>query len=110
VLQAQEAFLKLIHWFVTAPLALLLIIFAVSNRDAATVTLWPLPLAIDAPLYLIVLLSLLVGFLAGELVAWFNGRRWRREARFRARRIEALERELAARQTITTPSPTATHD
>jgi len=89
---------RLIHWLVTAPLALLLIIFAVSNRDSTVVTFWPLPAELAAPLYLIVLLSLLVGFLAGEFVAWINGRRWRREARFRARRIEALERELAATQ------------
>ena len=90
--------MKLIHWLVTAPLALLLIIFAVSNRDSTIVTFWPLPAELAAPLYLVVLLALLVGFLVGELVAWINGRRWRREARFRARRIEALERELAATQ------------
>ena len=47
---------------------------------------------------LVVLLALLVGFLLGELVAWLNGRRWRREARSRGRRLDALERELAATQ------------
>ena len=90
--------MKLIHWLVTLPLAVIIVLFAVSNRDGVIVTFWPIPLAIEAPLYLVVLLALLVGFLVGELVAWINGRRWRREARFRARRIEALERELAATQ------------
>ncbi|MBV8654029.1 MAG: hypothetical protein JO255_21400, partial [Alphaproteobacteria bacterium] len=36
--------------------------------------------------------------LAGEIVAWIGGRRWRREARQRAQRIAALERELVATQ------------
>jgi uncharacterized integral membrane protein len=89
---------KLIHWLVTLPLAILLVIFAVSNRDGVLVTFWPLPVVLEAPLYLVVLLALFVGFLVGELVAWVNGRRWRREARRRARRIEALEHELDVTQ------------
>ncbi len=90
--------MKLVHWLVTLPLALLLVVFAVSNRESVMVTLWPLPVVLDAPLYLVVLLILLIGFLIGQLVAWINGRHWRREARRRARRIESLERELAATQ------------
>jgi len=89
---------KLVHWLVTLPLAIILVIFAVSNREGVIVTLWPLPVTLEAPLYLVVLLALFAGFLVGELVAWINGRRWRREARRRARRIEALERELDATQ------------
>ena len=89
---------KLIHWLVTLPLAIIIVLFAVSNRDGVIVTFWPIPLAIEAPLYLIVLLALAVGFLVGELVAWINGRHHRRHARRRARRIEELERELGATQ------------
>jgi putative membrane protein len=89
---------KLVHWLVTAPLTLLLIDFAVSNLEQVPVGLWPFSDVVLAPLYLVVLAALLLGFLLGELVAWVNGRRWRREARRRARRIEALERELAATQ------------
>jgi uncharacterized integral membrane protein len=87
---------RLFHWLVTAPAALVLIIFAVTNRDAVTLNFWPLPVTLHAPVYLIVLLALLAGFLIGELVAWINGRRWRREARHSARRVEELEREIAA--------------
>ena len=90
--------MKLIHWLVTLPLAIIIVLFAVSNRDGVTVTFWPIPVAIEAPLYLIVLLALAVGFLVGELVAWINGRHHRRHARRRARRIEELERELGATQ------------
>jgi len=88
-----------VHWVVTLPAAIVILLFAVSNRDSVTVTLWPLPARLDASLYLVMLLALLVGFLVGEFVAWVNGGRARRLARERARRIEALERELAATQT-----------
>ena len=90
--------MRLVHWLVTAPVTLLLIIFAVSNRESVHVTFWPLPAYVDAPLYLVVLLAVLIGFLVGEFVAWVNGRSWRQEARRRRRRAEALERELAATQ------------
>ncbi len=78
--------MRLFHWLVTAPVALVLIVFAVTNRDAITLNFWPLPVTLQAPVYLIVFLALLAGFLIGELVAWINGRRWRREARHSARR------------------------
>jgi lipopolysaccharide assembly protein A len=90
--------LRFVYWTATALVALLLVIFAVSNREDVVVTFWPLPVMLAAPLYVVVLLALLAGFLVGELVAWINGRRSRREARRRGRRIEALERELAATQ------------
>jgi uncharacterized integral membrane protein len=96
---------KLVHWFVTLPLAILLVLFAVSNRDTVGVTFWPLPIQLEAPLWLVVLLCGLIGFLFGEFIAWANGRRWRRAARQRSRRIEALERELAATQAQLPQSP-----
>ncbi len=88
--------MKTLRWVLIGLVALALIIFAVANRDNVSLTLWPLPLALDAPLYLVVLLTLLVGFLLGELVAWMNGHRWRREARRSAKRADELERQLAA--------------
>ncbi|HVA15086.1 MAG TPA: lipopolysaccharide assembly protein LapA domain-containing protein [Stellaceae bacterium] len=88
--------MRYLRWVLLGLVALILIVFAVANRNLITLTFWPLPIALGAPLYLVVLLTLLAGFLLGELVAWLNGRRWRREARRNARRIEELERELAA--------------
>ena len=75
----------------------MLTVFAVPNRERVDVVLWPF-LTLEAPLYLVTLLALLAGFLGGAVVAWINGRHWRRKARQRARRIEALERELSATQ------------
>jgi uncharacterized integral membrane protein len=94
-----------VHWVVTAPAALILGSFAVSNRADVAVTLWPVLGSAEVPLYFIVLAALLVGFLAGEFVAWINGGNARRKARERQRRIEALERELSAAQSKSAPAP-----
>jgi uncharacterized integral membrane protein len=88
--------MKLLFWIVLALVALILMLFAVSNRETVSLGLWLLPgAAIELPLYLLVLGTLIVGFVVGELVgSW----RWRREARRGRQRIAMLERELEAAQ------------
>ena len=90
--------MKLVHWLVTLPLAVVLVVFAVSNLEVVPIGFWPFAELGSERLGVIVLAAMLLGFLAGELVAWINGGGWRREARRRARRIDALERELLATQ------------
>ncbi|HUK58360.1 MAG TPA: LapA family protein [Stellaceae bacterium] len=94
-----------VHWIVTAPAAVVAALFAVSNREHVSVGLWPLPDVLDAPLYLVVLAALVVGFLFGEFVAWLGAGQTRRLARERMRRIAALERELNAAQSTLAQQP-----
>jgi uncharacterized integral membrane protein len=79
-------------------IAVVLILFAVSNRETVSVGVWPLPFLADVPLYLLCFLSLAIGALIGVAIAWMAGHRTRRELRARRRRIDALERELMATQ------------
>ena len=79
-------------------IAIFLILFAVSNRDTVSVAFWPLPFLVDMPLYLLCVLSLVIGTLIGVATGWMAGHGKRRELRSRRRRIEALERELTATQ------------
>jgi putative membrane protein len=88
--------MKFFWWLILALVALVLILFAVSNREAVSVALWPLPATIELPLYLVVLGMLIIGFLSGQFVTWIAGWRWRREARRSRERIARLERELDA--------------
>jgi uncharacterized integral membrane protein len=90
--------MKLLFWIFVALVAVVLALFAVANREAVSIGLWPLPFVLDLPLYLALLAALLIGFAAGALAAWIAGRHGRREGRRRGRRIAALERELAATQ------------
>jgi putative membrane protein len=94
---------RFVYWFVALLVAIVAVDFAISNLDPVVVGFWPLE-SVETRLCIVVLLALLVGFLAGELMAWINGRGWRREARKRARRVEALERELAATR-VPPPTP-----
>jgi uncharacterized integral membrane protein len=90
---------RVVRWVVAVVVALLLVIFAISNRQTVEVTFWPFPVVIDSALSLIVLGAVVIAFLAGQFLAWLGAQRWRHEARAKQRRIEALERELAATQT-----------
>lgn len=88
--------MKVLSWLVGLPLAVIVLLFALSNRHGVTVGLWPFEDGIDLPVYLIVLLPLLVGFLAGALLAGLKGLKHRRALRQQARRVADLERQLDA--------------
>jgi lipopolysaccharide assembly protein A len=87
-----------VFWSVTLIAAAVLVPFAIANRTTVSLGLWPLPFLLEAPVYLLVLLTLLAGFFIGAACVWIAGHRSRRELRRRRRRLEALERELAATQ------------
>ena len=90
--------MRILYWAGLVVIAIVLILFAVSNRDTVSVGFWPLPFLADVPLYLLCFLSLVTGALIGAATAWMVGHRKRRELRSRRRRIDALERELMATQ------------
>ncbi len=74
------------------------VVFAVSNLQRVTLSLWPLPFELEAPLFLIGLAGIVVGILAGGAIAWVGQRVWRRRARQLERRIARLEKDLSALQ------------
>jgi uncharacterized integral membrane protein len=85
---------RYLSWIISIPIALLAISFAVSNREAIDLTVWPLPFVLAAPVYLLVLLTLVLGFIVGGLVAWGGQHHHRREARRSRERIRQLTAEL----------------
>ena len=89
--------MRLVYWLAALVVALTVAVIAANNGEGVQVILWPF-LTLDAPLYLVALLPLLLGLLMGALIAWVGGRHSRRAARRRERRIESLERELGAAQ------------
>jgi len=89
---------KHLSWIITLPLLAIAVIFAIQHRQRVEIDLWPLPIQVEPPLYVLVLLAIFVGFLIGGCVTWLSQGRHRRRARERRFRIEALERELAAAQ------------
>lgn len=63
--------------FITLPVALVLVLLAIANRQIVTLSLDPLSsepqLALRLPLFLALFASLLVGLLVGGAVAWTSG-------------------------------------
>src|ERR1700733_4241560 len=53
-------------------LLLLALAFAISNRQAATISLWPFDAQVEAPLYLLTLGLLFIGLLLGAGFAWLS--------------------------------------
>lgn len=87
--------MKRLSWIVSLPLLFLAVLFALSNRQAVTLDLWPFEVGLTLPLYLLFLATLFIGFLFGGLAAWLSAGRQRRRARELRNRLAALEREVA---------------
>jgi uncharacterized integral membrane protein len=67
-------------------LGVIFVVFAVANRHWVTVSFDPLVSAdpsfsITMPLFLVIILSVATGVVAGGCATWFRQRRWRRAAR-----------------------------
>jgi uncharacterized integral membrane protein len=79
------------------PLAAIIVLFSVANRQSVTVSLDPFhadtpALAFPAPLFVLLFGALILGLVIGGMAAWARQGRWRRAAR----RIEADAEKLRA--------------
>lgn len=74
-------------------LTVIVVLFAVSNRQTVEIVLWPLPFAAAAPVYVLALGMFVIGFFCGGLAAWLRGLGG--PTRAAARRAKPLEREVA---------------
>jgi uncharacterized integral membrane protein len=107
---------KLLAAVILIPLAVLMVMLAVANRASVPVSLDPFSanapaLTVHVPLFLLLLIALIVGVLAGGIAAWLKQAKWRRAARrldrdLRTARADAEDarRRLAAAQT-SPPAP-----
>jgi len=77
---------KIASVLIAVPVAVLIVLFAVANRQWVGVSLDPfasdLPaLAVTLPFYLVILLALIAGVVVGGVATWFGQARWRRATR-----------------------------
>jgi uncharacterized integral membrane protein len=89
---------KIVTALVLILVALVLISFAIANRQVVTVSLDPFDaanpaLVVSQPLYLIIFVLLIAGVVLGGCAAWLRQAKWRA----RARRAEAQLNALRAR-------------
>ena len=88
---------KIVKALILVPLAIILIAFAVANRQTVTVSFDPFDkaepaFALALPLYVLILALVIAGVIVGGIAAWMRQGRWRG----RARLAESKARELRA--------------
>ena len=86
--------MRRLSWVLTVPITVICVVFAVANQQAVTIDLWPLALSYTLPVYVMVLLLLLIGFLIGAAVMWISAGRLRDKARRNYYKASDLEREV----------------
>jgi len=103
---------QLIGWFLLLPLCVLLIIFALANRQLVVVNFNPLaPVeSLDAPgfgipLFFVIYAVLLIGVLLGGVATWFAQGHHRIEKRKFRRESERLRFDLDQARRPHTPIP-----
>ena len=83
------------------PLLVILVVFALSNKQAVQLGLWPTDIQVEVPVSLAVLGIAGLFFLFGALVAWSGTI----AERGRARRAEAAVRQLEAQLAVARARP-----
>ena len=86
---------RILSWIVAAPIVILVLWFALSNLNAITLRLWPLPFDLTIPIAFLTLSQLFICFLLGAIVTWIGDRHRRRETRLLNKRVAELEQSLA---------------
>ncbi len=105
---------RIVSTLIVVPLAVILIAFAVANRQSVTVSFDPFSLtspayAATVPLFILIFALLILGVLIGGAAAWVGQTKWRRTARKLDGEVRILHQELDAirRRFAPEPPPTA---
>ena len=89
---------RFVSLVILIPLAVVIVMFAVANREIITVSFDPFDsanpaYALKTPLFILIFVLVAVGVVVGGVAAWLRQHKWR----MRARRAEAEARELRAK-------------
>lgn len=104
---------RFLAWVLGLPAAIILVAFAVANRQFVTVSLDPISpqdpwIALSLPLWSLLYIGIFIGLVTGWVGAWINQHHWRKEARRSRQELERTrqredERTRAERRNQLTP-------
>jgi uncharacterized integral membrane protein len=91
---------RFVSALILVPLAIVLVAFAVANRQTVVVSLDPFDqahpaLSYGVPLFALILVLAIGGVIVGGIAAWLRQSKWRRAARLAQREARELRTELA---------------
>lgn len=94
-------FSKIVFWLVLVPIAIIILMFAVANREHVTVSFDPFSAhapaaAISVPVFVLVFVLVILGIFIGGVASWLRQSAYRRAARQRDAEVNALRREIDA--------------
>ena len=94
---------KFVTAFIVVPLLIVLVMFAVANRQLVTISFDPFDtenpaFAFKSPLFILIFVLIAVGSIIGGISTWIGQRKWRARARHADRKIRALHEQLAERK------------
>jgi uncharacterized membrane protein YciS (DUF1049 family) len=98
---AGQVLRKIVAAVILIPLAVVIIAFAVANRQIVTVSLDPFSSehpasSLTLPLFGLIIVLLIAGVVIGGVAAWLRQAKWRRIARRLEREAEQLRGEVAS--------------
>lgn len=92
---ARRSFIaRTLSMLIGLPIALIIVLFAVSNRNLVEVGFWPLPFVVHVPAYILGLCTIVFGFILGVFATWISGGSSRQRARFAEGRARRLAKDL----------------
>jgi uncharacterized integral membrane protein len=108
-------FRKIVTGIIIVPLAIIIVAFAVANRQMVTVSFDPFSstspaYAASLPLFVLIFILLIVGVIIGGAAAWIGQAKWRRGARALDDEVRKLRSEvdtIEQRMMMTPPPPDA---
>lgn len=88
---------------VLAPLAILIVSFAVANRSGVVISFDPFSpeapaLAVTLPLFLVIMIALMAGVIVGGAASWLKGAKWRNAVRRLAGELRRVRNEAGELQ------------
>lgn len=91
---------KLLIWLVLVPLAVIILAFAMANRQMITISFDPFNAAqpaasITLPLFVLIFILVVLGVVIGGIAAWMRQSHYRRAARVLEGDVAGLRREVA---------------
>jgi uncharacterized integral membrane protein len=92
---------NLLRLIVVAPIAIVFLVFAFANRHIVTVSFDPFvegdipAFALSAPLFVVLILALMLGVIAGGVATWLAEGKYRRAARNSRAEADQLRLETA---------------
>lgn len=92
---------KIVTAVIIVPLAIVIVAFALANRQTVTVSFDPFSSASPAyaaslPLFVLIFALVILGVLIGGIAAWLRQASWRRSARRLDADVRALHQEIEA--------------